>query len=149
VKGLRNLKRSAPKNDVPEQMDTRWPALFLVLFVVLLIVFALVYRQPRAMTPREAYEAVHERQIQAVVDVRTPEEYAEGHYHDSIHMPLADLPATLPRRLPERGTTILFVCKTGRRAAAAARLAHDLGYRDVFYLEGAEGRDLERRYRFQ
>jgi rhodanese-related sulfurtransferase len=51
------------------------------------------------------------------VDVREPDEWAEGHIPGALHIPLADLPqraAELPT-----GTDLILVCRSGARSYVA------------------------------
>ena len=68
-----------------------------------------------------------------VVDVRQPSEWRHGHIRGSENEPLMQLKrklATLPR-----GKTIVTVCASGHRSAAAARILRRAGY-DVENLRG-------------
>ncbi len=102
-----------------------------------LAAFYLFFNQPpRALPPAAAREALRQHTFDAVVDVRTAAEWATGHYHNAIHIPIQELTRRLPHELPDRDTRILFYCKTGHRASLAARLASDLGYGHTYYLAG-------------
>ena len=66
-----------------------------------------------------------------VLDVRTDEEWAEGHLADAQHIPLAQL----PERLGEVEDKIICQCAVGGRSAQAA--AYLLGQgRDAVNLDG-------------
>ena len=56
-----------------------------------------------------------------MVDVRESAERAIEHVAGSLHIPLAQVPGRLPE-LP-RDTAVAFVCRSGRRSAAAAATA--------------------------
>jgi phage shock protein E len=65
-----------------------------------------------------------------VVDVRTPEEFREGHYKDAINIPLSDIPA----RLKEFGDTsnpVIVYCRSGRRSAEAKKILTEKGFKDI------------------
>jgi phage shock protein E len=69
----------------------------------------------------------------ALVDVRTPEEFARGHAPGARNIPLQEL----PRRLAEvgpAGTRVVVYCQAGMRAAQAKTLLERSGYPDVFNL---------------
>ncbi len=61
-----------------------------------------------------------------VVDVREPEEYAQGHVPGAVLMPLATVPARYPE-LP-RDRAVYLVCAVGARSMQAARYLARLGY---------------------
>jgi rhodanese-related sulfurtransferase len=70
-----------------------------------------------------------------VIDVRTAEEWEEGHLDGSVHRYLPHLAEELPSGL-DRHRPVYVACESGRRAAiAAARLA-DAGYRPVVVTGG-------------
>jgi rhodanese-related sulfurtransferase len=70
-----------------------------------------------------------------VVDVRTAEEWEDGHLDGSVHRYLPHLAEELPTGL-DRHRPVYVACESGSRAAiAAARLA-DAGYRPVVVTGG-------------
>jgi rhodanese-related sulfurtransferase len=68
-----------------------------------------------------------------VVDVRQNAEWKTGHIQDAIHIPLGTLPSRM-NQLP-KGKTIVTVCASGHRSAAAARTLTRAGH-DVLNLRG-------------
>lgn len=71
-----------------------------------------------------------------LLDVRTPEEYAEGHIEDADLIPVERL-RDRADELPEDTDTPIFVyCRTGSRSAQASEILVDLGYENVHNLEG-------------
>ena len=67
------------------------------------------------------------------VDVREHSEWNAGHIRGAIHIPLAQLSGRLAQ-LPN-GKTIVTVCQSGHRSAAAARMLTGAGH-DVLNLRG-------------
>jgi sulfur-carrier protein adenylyltransferase/sulfurtransferase len=70
----------------------------------------------------------------ALIDVREPGEYAEGHLPGAKLMPVNSVPqrqAEFPSDKP-----LLFVCAVGQRSALAAEFAAAFGHKDLFNLEG-------------
>ena len=113
--------------------------IFLVgLTAFLALLYTLLIRPPRALIPAAARAAVANKEFAAIIDVRTPEEYAAGHYHAARNIPLPALATTLPHDIPDRSTPILFYCSIGRRAGKAATIAADLGYTNIAYLIGGD-----------
>lgn len=68
------------------------------------------------------------------VDVREPEEWAEGHLPGAIHIPLGEL----PRRLADvpRGLPIITICRSGYRSLTARKALLADGATDVRSLAG-------------
>jgi phage shock protein E len=76
-----------------------------------------------------------------IVDVRTPEEYAEGNYKGSVNIPLSDI----PRRLNDFGDKkkpIIVYCRSGRRSAEAKKILVQNGFTDV--IDGGALSDMPR-----
>lgn len=129
-------------------------AALLAILVGITIILAVVYRwsfpPPEALTPAEARSAIKHHDVAVLVDVRTDEEWAQGHanHPHTVHIPLAQLPEHLPKAVPDRATPILFYCRTGRRAVQAAQTAQELGYSTVYYLRDGDYTDLAIKTRF-
>jgi len=72
-----------------------------------------------------------------MLDVRTPEEYAQGHIPGVKLIPLAEL----PNRLAEvpRDKTLVVTCRSGNRSAQAAQLLRQAGYGNVHNMLGGIG----------
>lgn len=66
-----------------------------------------------------------------IVDVRTPEEYAEGHIPGAINIPLDTLGDEQPAELPDLDQRIYVYCRSGRRSATATAILAGIGYTDV------------------
>lgn len=69
-----------------------------------------------------------------LVDVRTAEEFRQGHLPKAFNLPLEQLPrhlATLPR---ERA--LVLYSNAGQRSAEACALLHAAGFRDLCHLRG-------------
>ena len=61
-----------------------------------------LWYQPRAqgLYPAAARAAIKTKQIHAVVDVRSEEEWRSGHYDGAFHIPLKQLVSRLPQTAP-------------------------------------------------
>jgi rhodanese-related sulfurtransferase len=71
-----------------------------------------------------------------IIDVREPDEYAAGHIDSAINIPLHELLDNLAQ-LPESKTMpILLYCHTQKRATHALVVLRELGYTNIFNLEG-------------
>jgi len=69
-----------------------------------------------------------------VVDVRTPQEYAQGHLKAATNIPLSDLPLRIGGL--DRNRSILVYCQTGVRSAQAATMLVNAGFTQVYDMEG-------------
>lgn len=75
------------------------------------------------ITPEEvrSYMAAHQEKDYLLIDVRQPEEYAEGHIPGARHLPIMELVPRLFELPGERD--LFFYCRSGGRSSAAAVLA--------------------------
>lgn len=69
-----------------------------------------------------------------IVDVRTPEEYEEGHHEGAVSIPLNEMILRDPH-LP-KGEDIAVYCASGARAHAAKHVLTQRGYSNVSLLNG-------------
>jgi len=135
---------------MPSLSPWAWSGVFLLgLTAVLAIWFLWEQRPPTGLNGREARAAIKSGQVSVIVDVRTDAEWESGHYPNARHIPIQNIINQLPREVGDRSIGILFYCRTGHRAAAAARIAQELGYRNTYYLEHADWRALMPRHVFQ
>jgi rhodanese-related sulfurtransferase len=71
-----------------------------------------------------------------IVDVRTPEEFAQGHIEDAVNIDVegASFASTIADLDP--GVTYLVYCRTGNRSAAAVSQMRAAGLTDVTDVDG-------------
>jgi phage shock protein E len=69
----------------------------------------------------------------ALLDVRTPEEFREGHVPGARNIPVQELARRLSEVGPP-GTPVVVYCRAGARAASAAELLQRAGYPQVLNL---------------
>ena len=65
-----------------------------------------------------------------LLDVRTPEEYAEGHIEGSKNIPLQSIERT-ESVIKDKSTPIFVYCRSGARSARAANILKRMGYTNV------------------
>ncbi|HTR82674.1 MAG TPA: rhodanese-like domain-containing protein [Bacteroidota bacterium] len=84
----------------------------------------------RSLTPREAASLMQSDTNIAILDVRTPEEFAgaTGHLPHAILIPVRELSSRLDELNEMKKKTILVYCKTGHRSAAASRFLSQNGF---------------------
>jgi len=72
----------------------------------------------------------------ALIDVREPEEHAQGMIPGTVHIPRGFLELRIERNVPERDTPVVLYCASGTRSVLAARSLAELGYTNVSSLSG-------------
>jgi molybdopterin/thiamine biosynthesis adenylyltransferase/rhodanese-related sulfurtransferase len=75
-----------------------------------------------------------------VLDVREPDEYAEGALAGVVHIPRGHLEAQIEGRLADKTAPVVVYCAGGVRSAFAARTLGELGFTDVVSMAGGFGR---------
>lgn len=77
----------------------------------------------------------NEQQI-ILLDVRTVEEFTEGHIPNAINIPHKELVARLAELSGAKNTQIVIYCRSGRRAEVAKQVLVDKGYTYLDHLTG-------------
>ena len=72
----------------------------------------------------------------AVIDVREPDENAQGMIPGSVHIARGFLELRVERAVPDRETPVILYCASGTRSVLAARSLRELGYANVRSLAG-------------
>jgi phage shock protein E len=103
--------------------------LTIIFFIVIAYISINTYSDE--ITPEEARENIKAGYYDFIVDVRTKQEWDESHLDNTISIPIGNLVAELPEKIPDKNTRILFVCKKGVRASGVVTIAHKLGYKNV------------------
>ena len=83
------------------------------------------------ITPPEAKEIMDTEQNYVILDVRTEEEFAEGHIADAILIPDYEITEKAESVLTDKEQQILVYCRSGRRSKNAASQLVELGYTNV------------------
>ncbi|MEG1493553.1 MAG: rhodanese-like domain-containing protein [Gordonibacter sp.] len=88
------------------------------------------------MSPAEAKAVMEGGGPFIVLDVRSADEFAQGHIPGAVLIPDNELAARAEAELPSKDETILVYCRSGRRSAAAAEMLAGRGYTQVFDFGG-------------
>jgi adenylyltransferase/sulfurtransferase len=72
----------------------------------------------------------------ALIDVREPDEHAQGMIPGTVHIPRGYLELRIERTVPNRETPVVLYCASGTRSVLAARSLAELGYSNVRSLAG-------------
>lgn len=86
-----------------------------------------------------------------VLDVRSAQEFAEGHVPGAVNISYDELEARLGELAGERESEVVVYCRSGRRAGIALELLEKAGFERLYHLEGdylawsAAERPVERR----
>ena len=87
------------------------------------------------ITPAEAVQLMN-RQKAVVVDVCSPQEFAQGHIAGARSVPLGELEAKLEGAVKNKALPVILVCASGMRSNRALGIAKKLGYGNARSLGG-------------
>lgn len=87
------------------------------------------------VSPTEAVQLIN-RDKAAVIDVCTPQEFAQGHVTGARNIPLDALEQQLPQVIKNKATPLVLVCASGVRSRRAVAIAKKLGYERAVSLAG-------------
>lgn len=84
----------------------------------------------------EAKQLIDENKV-VVIDVRTQEEFQEGHIPNAKLLPLQEI----EKRLEEldKDETYLIVCRSGNRSAEASEILTNNGFANIYNMTGGMG----------
>ena len=69
-----------------------------------------------------------------LIDIRSNQEYNEGHYDGAINIPLYEIKEEIAKHVSDKSSTIIVYCTTGHRSRKAQEILNSLGYTDVYNL---------------
>lgn len=95
----------------------------------------------RSMTNNEvsyqtAKKMITQNPKAVLVDVRSKQEYEEGHLPGSILLCLYDLDKQAQNVLQDKTQTIIVYCSSGNRSKEAQEILETMGYENVYNLKG-------------
>ena len=90
----------------------------------------------RQISMNEAVEMMKKESGYIILDVRRPDEYAEGHIPGAINLPNEDIGTAEIPKLPDKAQLILVYCRSGRRSKEASEKLVKLGYTNIVEFGG-------------
>lgn len=90
----------------------------------------------KKITAEEAKERMDKDDKVVILDVRTEEEYQEGHVPGAIAIPNETISSGPLEELPDMDQAILVYCRSGNRSAQAAKKLAEAGYTQVYDFGG-------------
>ena len=90
----------------------------------------------RQIDMEEAEKIMKEEKEYIILDVRTPEEYKEGHIPQAINIPNETISTKDIPELPDKNQLILVYCRSGNRSKQAAGKLSRLGYDNIVEFGG-------------
>ena len=85
----------------------------------------------RHVSMDDIVKIMDENKDYVIVDVRTPDEYKEGHIPNAINIPNETINETVYNKLKDKDQLILIYCRSGSRSRQAAYKMQKLGYTNL------------------
>jgi len=100
----------------------------------------------------QEFEKITAEKSVVILDVRTPQEFADGHIKDAVNIDVkADsFKDEALRQLSDKNQMIAVYCRSGRRSVTAANILSEEGYKNIVNLKGgilswqSEGKAIEK-----
>jgi rhodanese-related sulfurtransferase len=71
-----------------------------------------------------------------LIDVREPDEYAQGHAPGATLIPLGELEKRLPELAAYKGKPVALICRSGNRSGKAQKILEQAGFSTTANVEG-------------
>jgi rhodanese-related sulfurtransferase len=93
-------------------------------------------KKAAVLSPEQFNQKLAATSEKILLDVRTPEEYAEGHLADAklINYYNEDFKNQLSQL--DKSKPVFLYCRSGKRSGASAELLVELGFKEVYDLQG-------------
>ena len=110
--------------------------LFTVVSVVFMLISSCTIGQTKNDIELDEFEKKIASEKYLLVDVRTAEEFAEGHIEGALNIDYFS--ATFSDDISKVGFEIpvLLYCRSGNRSGKAMKIMKELGFKEVYNLEG-------------
>ncbi len=110
--------------------------LFPGLFILTLVVSCTQGQNKATLAPQQFADKIAQTSEGTVLDVRTPEEYAEGHLANAKNMDWNGDHFEHQLMALDKSKPVFVYCLKGGRSASAASKMRSLGFKDVYELDG-------------
>lgn len=97
------------------------------------------YAQVADIAQFELMQRINTNRAGLILDVRSPEEYAEGHVPGAINIPHDQLAARLAEISAHKNSDIVLYCRSGGRVGIAAGILQAAGFSKILHLAGDMG----------
>ncbi len=88
------------------------------------------------ISPEEVQEVLYHNGSHQLIDVRTLEEFREGHLKNAQNICVTDDDFVKNIEKLDKDKPIYLYCRSGKRSARAANLLKDLGFKEIYDMDG-------------
>ena len=109
-----------------------------LLVVVILLIRSNAVKGGKKITPQELVSLTNQDAAK-LIDLRSPNEFADGHITGSINIPYADIEDRLHEIKLQEGKSLVLICDSGSQSANAGEVLNKSGYQNTVILSGGIG----------
>lgn len=103
--------------------------------LVAAIVTGYLFFIARNVSINDELEEARKTEGAVIIDVRSSDEYAQGHIPGAINIPSEET-ETISSRIPDKSTPLFTYCLSGARSRKAVRTLKSMGYTNVINMGG-------------
>ena len=111
--------------------------ILLLLIPVSFFLYKTLMKDTTVTIPPSNFKSKIEKNHDAtILDVRTAGEFSEGHLENALNIDWNESDFDQKIEKINKKTTIFVYCQSGGRSSSAVSHLHDLGYKNIFELDG-------------
>lgn len=122
--------------------------IILLIIIVIIIIMGVVFKMNKKenvikkdtdiqhVSMNDIVQIMEENENYIILDVRTLEEYTQGHIPNAICIPNETIDESVVNKLPDKNQMILVYCRSGNRSKQAAEKLKKLGYTNLIEFGG-------------
>jgi rhodanese-related sulfurtransferase len=109
-----------------------------LLVAVILLIRSNAVKGGKKITPQDLVSLTNQDAAK-LIDLRSPNEFADGHITGSINIPYADIEDRLHEIKLQEGKSLVLICDSGSQSANAGEVLNKSGYQNTVILSGGIG----------
>jgi len=94
-----------------------------------------IYRSKDSIYQNEIMSIIKNNNNVVLLDVRSKQEYDEGHLRGAINIPVYELEYRSQKELKDKQSIIIAYCSAGIRSRKAIGILKKLGYKNLYNVE--------------
>ena len=114
----------------------QWYLLLALVVIIAMLAHSFLGSMGVKNVPPGEVVALINRQNATVLDVRTAEEFKQGHIINSVHIPVGLLAGRIKELERHKSQPLVVVCRTGQRSTQACSILRKHGFESLHGLSG-------------
>lgn len=98
-------------------------------------IFRKIYRAKDGIYQDEIMDIVRNNKNVILLDVRSKQEYNEGHFKSAINIPVYELEYRAEDEIKDKECIIIAYCSAGVRSRKAIKILRKYGYKNLYNVE--------------